>query len=139
MKISFATCAIALSAIIGTANSAVAQYRHSPVRPALDESQILAQGTAVQVPLGVIADAKQTVAKASVQDKDGHAVGSVNSVVTDRSGRPDFVKVKIDGTLGVGGKVISLDARALLFEQDRDVLIAPLTRDEIKALPASGT
>lgn len=124
-------------AAVAAAVPASAQYRRQ-MQP-MDQAQILAQGTAVQVPLMVLADPKRVVAKASVQDKDGHKVGSVSSVVTDPSGRPSAVKVNVGGTWGIGRKIVSLDARSFLFEQDRDVLIANLTQDEIKALPASGT
>ncbi len=133
-----------LAAILLATSPASAQYRHRTVQPRMgtmqppmDETGILAQGTAVQVPLIIVAEPKQMVGKANVQDKDGHNVGSVNSVVTDGSGRPSAVKINVGGVLGVGKKVVSLDARAFLFEQDRDVLIANLTGDEIKALPAA--
>lgn len=137
MRSTILTLASAVLAIC--AFPAAAQYRQGAMRPPMDEAQILAQGTAVQVPLALISDPKHMVAKAAVEDKDGHSVGSVNSVVTDDAGRPNAVKVNIGGVLGVGKKVVSLNARALLFEQDRDLLIAPLTQDEIKALPASGS
>jgi len=136
MRISAATATGILIVAAAAVSPASAQYRRMEMQP-MDRAQILSQGTAVQVPLMMLADPRHVVAKASVQDKDGHQVGSVDSVMTDQSGHPSAVKVDIGGTFGK--KIVSLNARAFLFEQDRDVLIANMTQDEIKALPAGGT
>jgi hypothetical protein len=140
MRYSLTTASLAAISLAISAMPASAQYRHSAMQPPMDETRILSQGTAVQVPLIMLADSKRSIVKANVEDKDGHNVGSVNSVVTDQAGRASAVKINVGGVWGVGKKIVALDARAFLFEQDRNLLIANLTQDEIKALPgANGT
>jgi hypothetical protein len=68
-----------------------------------------------------------------VQDKDGNSIGSVRDVVT--KGKAREIHVYAGGFLGVGTKVVSLPAKNLKYEQDRNVLITSMTKDQIKALP----
>lgn len=94
-----------------------------------------ARGTAIQVPLSKVSNPKGRLANASVQDKDGNSVGSVRSVITDNDGNPTAIQVDVGGFLGVGTKVVLIDASHLRYEQDRNVLTTTLRKAQIEALP----
>lgn len=93
------------------------------------------RGTAYQIPVEKVKDAKQTLANASIVDKDGNSVGSVRDVQTDSNGQASAIKADVGGFLGVGSKIVVLDPTRMKYERDRNVLITNMTKDEIKALP----
>ena len=99
----------------------------------------VAHGTAVQIPLDKVNNAKQTLSSASVEDADGNSVGSVKAVDTNAQGAPTAINVDVGGFLGVGSKTVRLHATNLKYEQDRNVIITNMTKDQIKALPTIGT
>jgi hypothetical protein len=70
--------------------------------------------------------AKDTLSNATVQDKDGNSIGSVRDVVTDAKGKAREIHVDAGGFLGVGTKVVSVPAKNLKYEQDRNVLITSM-------------
>lgn len=98
-----------------------------------------ARGTAFQVPLDRVTNPKGQLAKATVEDKNGNSVGAVHDVVVDHDGRPTAVRVNVGGFLGMGTKLIELQATELKYEQDRNVLITKLRKPQIEAMPAINT
>lgn len=95
-----------------------------------------ARGTAMQVPLKDVSNPKGRLANASVQDKNGVSVGTVQKVILDADGSPAAVQVDVGGFLGIGSKLVEIKASELKYEQDRNVLTTTLRKPAIEALPA---
>jgi hypothetical protein len=73
-----------------------------------------------------------------VRSKTGENMGRLVDVVVDRRGQPRAAVIDFGGFLGVGSRKIAIDWNALRFETDennRDVVIVELTRDQVKAAP----
>ncbi len=134
-----AAAALAIGVGAASAQMQSSAKGQSPAQPTMSASDMnrMTRGTAYQVPLNQVTDAKSTLASASVVDKDGNSVGSVKDIKTDSSGAATVIKVDVGGFLGVGSKVVSLSPSRLTYERDRNILITNMTKDEIKALPAS--
>jgi len=94
-----------------------------------------ARGTAMQVPIKEVSNPKGRLAGARVQDKNGVSIGSVRKVIVDRDGMPTAVRVDVGGFLGVGTKLVEINASKLRYEQDRNVVTTTLRKPEIEALP----
>ncbi len=94
------------------------------------------RGAAMQLPARDVENPGKALRNATIEDKDGNSVGSVDRVVTNRAGIAVAVHADVGGVLGMGSKKISLPARELTYERDRNVLIAHMTKREIKALPS---
>lgn len=95
-----------------------------------------ARGTAMQVPLIDVSNPKGRLANASVQDKNGTSVGTVQKVIVDADGNTTAVQVDVGGFLGIGTKLVEIKAIDLKYEQDRNVLTTTLRKPAIEALPA---
>jgi hypothetical protein len=93
-----------------------------------------AQTGAARVSLDTVANSSQTLANASVETNDGQAVGAVQKVVTDGSGKAQTVDVAL---LGSQSKTVAIDATQLSYDQQRNVVVAQLTADQIQALPSA--
>jgi hypothetical protein len=89
----------------------------------------------MQVPITEVSNPKGRLAGASVQDKNGVSIGSVRKVIVDRDGKPIAVRVDVGGFLGIGTKLVEINASELRYEQDRNVVTTTLRKPEIKALP----
>lgn len=111
----------------------------APVQPSIQNQYPMARpmtpGNATQIPLTQMPDVN-TLNSASVQDRDGNAVGSVYKVILGSDGRPSQVQVVAEGTPGMAAKVVTIDASRMKYERNRNVIVANLTRSEIAALPA---
>ena len=93
------------------------------------------RGTAMQVTLDKVSNPEGRLAHASVQDKNGEKVGTVRKVFVDASRNPTALQVDVGGFLGMGTKVVSIQAADLRYEQDRNVLTTTLRKPQIEALP----
>ena len=88
---------------------------------------------AMQMPLIQVRDMGK-VKSASVRDENGNSVGTVKDVVLARDGEPSAVRVNVGGFWGMGGKTVTIDARDLLYERDRNELTADLSKHEIDGM-----
>lgn len=70
---------------------------------------------------------------AAVQGSDGMAVGTVKDVVKGADGKPSIVDVALSDNT----KVVAISANELSFDASRNMLVASLTQEQIKALPAA--
>lgn len=96
--------------------------------------------SSASVALRDVQNPKETLASASVQDDQGNSIGPVHEVVLGSNGKPTAVKVDVGGFLGIGSKVVAIRANKLKFQQDRNILVTTMTKNQIKALPqAKGT
>ncbi len=71
---------------------------------------------------------------AAVQASDGTAIGTVKDVVTGSDGKPSIVDV----ALADNSKTVALSAGELSYDASRNLLVASLSNEEIKSLPAAG-
>jgi len=110
------------------------------IQGAADEADTQQQGgssTAMRTPattaasgrsmaLTDVANPKQTLARASVETKDGQKIGEVAQVETDASGKASAVMMTAQGNRNV-----RLDARQLTFMPDRGVLVSEVTPTDL--------
>ena len=101
---------------------------------------LLLAGGALAAPLpsssGIIAlnslpNPSTTLATAQVVDAKGTAVGSVQKVVMDTSGKPVTVDVALLGS----GAVVAIDAAKFNYDQGHNLLTAALDASEIAQQP----
>jgi hypothetical protein len=100
-----------------------------------DTAHDTAKATTHTMTLAGVANPKDTLTKAKVEDTKGDSVGTVDEVMMDKKGKPASLKVDVGSFLGVGGKDVSMKASAFKFDPDRKVLITSMTKDQIKKLP----
>jgi hypothetical protein len=62
----------------------------------------------------------------------GQAVGAVQKVILDGSGKAQTVVVAL---LGKASRLVAIAANQLSFDQSRDVVVAQLSADQIQNLP----
>jgi hypothetical protein len=84
------------------------------------------------MPLDSISNPPQTLANASVETTSGQAVGAVQRVITDASGKAKTVVVAL---LGKASRLVAIAANQLSFDQSRNVVIAQLSEEQIQSLP----
>jgi hypothetical protein len=85
-------------------------------------------------PVDSLSNPPQALANASVETSSGQAVGAVQRVITDASGKAKTVIVAL---LGKVNKLVAIAANELSFDQSRNVVVAQMNADQINALPAA--
>jgi PRC-barrel domain len=110
------------------------QASNTPSQTKMAMAGSAAQAGAGRVSLDAVQNSSQTLANASVETNDGQAVGAVQKVVTDGSGKPQTVDIAL---LGSQSKTVAIDATQLSYDQQRNVVVAQLTADQIHALPSA--
>ncbi len=88
--------------------------------------------TAAATPLNAMPTAP-TLTNAAVQGSDGAPAGMVNKVIIGTDGRPASVNV----ALSDNSKVVAIPADQLSFDSTKNILVASLTTEQIKSLPAT--
>ena len=88
--------------------------------------------TAAATPLTAMPTAP-TLTNAAVQGSDGAPVGMVNKVIIGTDGKPASVNVALSDS----SKVVALSASQLSFDSTNNILVASLTKEQIKSLPAA--
>jgi hypothetical protein len=89
----------------------------------------------ISQPANGVANPAKTFATSSVIAADGQTVGAVQKIMLDSSGRARSVNVALLDNMGQS-KTVTLDASALNYDPGKNVLVAQMTNDQIKALPA---
>lgn len=84
------------------------------------------------MPLDSVSNPPQTLANASVETSNGQAVGAVQRVITDATGKAKTVVVAL---LGKASRLVAIAANQLTFDQSRNVVVAQLSADDIQNLP----
>jgi hypothetical protein len=85
-------------------------------------------------PVDSLSNPPQALANASVETSSGQAVGAVQRVITDATGK---AKTVIIALLGKVNKLVAIAANELSFDQSRNVVVAQMSTDQINALPAA--
>ncbi len=86
------------------------------------------------MPLDSVENPKRTLALAKVQNANGQQIGEVKKVTVGADGKPISVNVSLQSTSGAP-KTVKVDANELSYDRDNNVLITPLSQDQINALP----
>ncbi|MBI3676776.1 MAG: PRC-barrel domain-containing protein [Proteobacteria bacterium] len=86
------------------------------------------------VPLSDVS--QETLKTAEVKNRNGEALGEVNSVKVDKSGKVAAVNAEVGGFLGVGERTVALNANNLVYLKDRNLIVTSMTKDQIKKLPS---
>lgn len=102
--------------------------------PAAAPTGTVSQTTASATPVDSITNPPQTLANASVESSSGQAVGAVQKVIIDASGKAKTVIVAL---LGKVNKLVAIAANQLNFDESRNVVVAQMTSDQINSLPAA--
>lgn len=92
------------------------------------------QSTAPGKPVDALANPPQALANASVETSSGQAIGAVQRVITDASGKAKTVIVAL---LGNVNKLVAIAANELSFDESRNVVVAQMSADQINSLPAA--
>jgi hypothetical protein len=85
------------------------------------------------VPLSTVP--RDTLKTAELKNRDGEALGEVDAITVDQSGKVASVSADVGGFLGVGQRTVSLDANGLLYLKSRNLIVTTMTKDEIGKLP----
>jgi len=72
---------------------------------------------------------------ARLENEGGEPIGTVQKVTLDADGTPEKVDVEIGGFLGVGSKIVSIDANQLSYDEQDNAVVTSLTAQDLKALP----
>ena len=73
----------------------------------------------------------------TVNDAKGHKLGVVREIFLDRdAGIARFVVLELSSLFGGGGKFYPVPWRILTHDDEADVYVADLTKDQLKAAPA---
>jgi hypothetical protein len=99
---------------------------------AATNGQATTQAANATMPLNTVANPPQTLANASVESSSGQAVGAVQKVILDASGKAQTIVVAL---LGKTSRLVAIAANQLSFDQSRDVVVAQLSADQIQNLP----
>jgi hypothetical protein len=86
------------------------------------------------ISLSKVHDAKDTLATAKVDDPSGNIIGPVKSVVTNKAGMPTAIHVDVGGWLGVGERVVSMNAKDFTYLSDRNILLTKMSKDQVKKM-----
>jgi hypothetical protein len=69
-----------------------------------------------------------------VQGSDGQAAGTVKQVEMGTDGKAS----RVDVALSDNSKIVAISVSDLSFDQANNILVASLSNEQIKALPAAG-
>jgi hypothetical protein len=86
------------------------------------------------IALNAIDDPQDVLAQVQIKNRQGEALGSVNSLNMAKSGRIDAVRADVGGFLGLGEHVVSIPVNRVVYLPDRKLLVTDMTRDDLKAL-----
>jgi len=75
------------------------------------------------------------LASASVQSRAGDPVGVVQKVITANDGKVSMVDVALTGNQ----KIVAISANELRYDDQRNILVASLSVEQIISLPAANS
>jgi hypothetical protein len=87
------------------------------------------------VALKDVPDPKNTLLRAKIIDLKGNSIGSVGDIMLDASGKPASLKVDVGGFLGVGAKIVGLNADTVKWDPAKKVLVTSMTKEQLNAMP----
>jgi len=87
------------------------------------------------ITLDKVSNPTTTLANAKVDDRQGHTLGPVKSVITGSTGAPTAIHVDVGGWLGTGEHIVSMDAKNFTYVPDKHILLTRMTKAEVQKLP----
>lgn len=93
------------------------------------------QPTTAAVPSPGGADTRNLIGR-NILNPQNETIGEINSVHIDSSGKVDSVIAGVGGFLGMGEREVALRWSDLQVSQDGTKVVANMTKDQLKALPA---
>src|SRR5262245_27278728 len=87
------------------------------------------------ITLDKVSNPTTTLANAKVDDRRGHTLGPVKSVITGSTGAPTAIHVDVGGWLGTGEHIVSMDAKNFTYVPDKHILLTRMTKAEVQKLP----
>ena len=81
-------------------------------------------------------DAKDKFAAAKIDDAKGNVIGPVKDVVIGKTGMPTALHVDVGAWLGVGTRIVSINAKKVSYIQDKDTLITKMSKTQVGKLKA---
>ena len=97
------------------------------------ESAATNPSTMAPVSLSQLAPLPDSLSSATVTSQNGEAVGIVQKIVMGTDGKPAMVDV----ALATNKKVVAISANELSYDAGKNILVAALTTEQIKSLPAA--
>jgi hypothetical protein len=117
--------AISLAAAAATAPKTTAPTTPQPtvVAPPTGTTPAAPAAVVKPPPSGTVAlkdvpDPKNTLVRAKIIDLKGNSIGSVGDIMLDATGKPSSLKVDVGGFLGVGAKVVGLNADVVKWDPE---------------------
>lgn len=86
------------------------------------------------VPVKAIENPAQSLSTAEIKNCGGESIGTVKSVDVSPDGTARAIRISSGGFLGLGDRVISIDADRFAYLKERNLLITDLSKDQIKAM-----
>ena len=128
--------AIALAAGLAVAGTATAQSSGSSSSPSPDTSSSSQSSSGASAQSGVLVDANSIIgATVRAQGKD---VGKVERLMVDpKDGRVRTVVIQQGGTLGVGGKSVSMPWESVKVAQDGGNIVVTAEQQMLEQAPAA--
>jgi len=78
----------------------------------------------------------KTLIGQDIRNATGDTVGEVESVYVDKNGKISSVIVGVGGFLGVGEREVAINWSDITVSNDGKTVTTPLTKDQLKAMPA---
>jgi hypothetical protein len=104
------------------------------------ESNVM--GVRATTEAGEVPDAvtEEVLRGATVHDRQGTEIGTVDDVVTGDDGRVASVVMEVGGYVGIGSHTVAIAAHRLSVrdEDEGTRVVLGMTRDELRALPEQG-
>ncbi len=128
--------AIALAASLAVASAAAAQSSGTSPSPSSDTSSSSQSASSPSAQSGVLVDANSIIgATVRAQGKD---VGKVERLMVDpKDGRVRTVVIQQGGTLGVGGKSVSMPWESVKVGQDGGKIVVTAEQQMLEQAPAA--
>lgn len=97
------------------------------------DSVTASTATGPQTSLASLAVVPSAIGNATVTSQTGEAVGIVQKVIAGPDGKPAMVNV----ALTANQKVVAIAAQELSYDASKNILVASLTTEQIRSLPAA--
>jgi hypothetical protein len=119
-----------------TAERTAAEAANEMEQAAAPNATITPTDMAAGIPAADVQNPQATLATAAVKSPAGEAIGEVRSVSIGSDGKVTAVNVEVGGFLNVGERVVAIDADKFTYLQQRNILVAQLSKDEVEKMPA---
>jgi trimeric autotransporter adhesin len=114
-----------------------AQSMNAPATSPQGASTANATNAAAQASLDTVSNPKSTLASAKVENASGQQIGQVKRVNVGSNGKTQAVDIVVQGANGSTSKTVRVDANDLSYDKDNNVLVTPLSQDQLNSMQPS--